>query len=1095
MGNMTNTFFDNLDAAATWSAGVAFKRSKGLPLDKYSVFETKTLAIEYAEKRGAYAETPVSYPGQVIAVAEGNKMVAYVLAENAEGTKLELQQIGIIPTGDDKTIDVTENGVISLLAADTEVFKKDAEGNPTEEKEINAGAQLVLQADGTLKWVKPDTTTVEGLSTAVTDLQGRMTTAETDIDALEAKVGKAAEGETAATGLFKAIADEAKARDDADKALDAKIGAASVPETTEGAGDGKAATGVYVAIETEAARAKAAEKALDDAIKAIDFVDDGELATALAPYAKTDDVNKTLEDYAKTADVNKTLEDYATIEYVDGEIEAIEDAISKLNHFTTKIVNSEAEVTEEGVLYLIKDAEATGADVYNEYLFVDGKAVLIGDTTTDLSDYYTKGQVDTTLSGYYTKGEVDTALGGYYTKGQVDTALNAKADKVTSATKGNFAGLDENGNLTDSGKNADDFVQSITTGSASGTISVDGVDVLVKDIDVMGNGIGAAHAAIGSWSAGDFSESTITEEIHDIYDGLSAHYTRLEELTEEFNNYYKKSETYTQAEVNEAILVETNRAEKAEKANADAIAAIKDDATIDSFADVVAALAGKQAVGDYATKTEAQGYADAKDTAISAAQNKADSAYTLAQAAEGAAEAAQGTANTNAANIEELDKFLFGREAVEGAEAIEGLNTKVASNTTRIGTLEGTLGPIVNGTSSVPKAVEADTLDGKHAADFDASGAAAQALTDAKTWVGEQDYSTNTRVAALEGRIKAEEDKADNDTTYTFEDGTEGTFKVTAKGGQAQTVNTGAKDYVDGKVSTINSELDKKAVKSEVEQALNLKADASSVYTKDQVNTTLADYAKTADVPGIKVNAATTADKVANKLTVGNKTFDGSAAVEVTAADLGLESAMHFVGAFASAPASGNNGDVYLNTNTKKEYVYSDNAWIELGDEGSYALRTVTVTGVDGLTGGGDLTDNRTIGIADNGVVTAKIADKNVTKAKLADDVQTSLGKADSALQASDIGTMAKETASDYVKKTDAPGYDDILTKTAAATAYQPAGNYATAEQGAKADTAIQSVTSLHEAIVVTPGANGAITINFADEIILNGGGANVAAE
>lgn len=48
--------------------------------------------------------------------------------------------------------------------------------------------------------------------------------------------------------------------------------------------------------------------------------------------------------------------------------------------------------------------------------------------------------------------------------------------------------------------------------------------------------------------------------------------------------------------------------------------------------------------------------------------------------------------------------------------------------------------------------------------------------------------------------------------------------------------------------------------------------------------------------------------------------------------------------------------------------------------------------------------------------------------------------------------------AADYVKKTDAPGYDDILTKTAAATAYQPKGEYATAAQGAKADTAIQSV-------------------------------------
>ena len=40
----------------------------------------------------------------------------------------------------------------------------------------------------------------------------------------------------------------------------------------------------------------------------------------------------------------------------------------------------------------------------------------------------------------------------------VTTALADKADKVASATNGNFAGLDANGNLIDSGKKASDFV-------------------------------------------------------------------------------------------------------------------------------------------------------------------------------------------------------------------------------------------------------------------------------------------------------------------------------------------------------------------------------------------------------------------------------------------------------------------------------------------------------------------------------------------------------------------------------------------------------------------------------------------------------------
>lgn len=43
-----------------------------------------------------------------------------------------------------------------------------------------------------------------------------------------------------------------------------------------------------------------------------------------------------------------------------------------------------------------------------------------------------------------------------------------------------------------------------------------------------------------------------------------------------------------------------------------------------------------------------------------------------------------------------------------------------------------------------------------------------------------------------------------------------------------------------------------------------------------------------------------------------------------------------------------------------------------------------------------------------NAVTTAKIADKNVTKEKLADDVQASLGKADSALQQTDLADYAK---------------------------------------------------------------------------------------
>lgn len=61
--------------------------------------------------------------------------------------------------------------------------------------------------------------------------------------------------------------------------------------------------------------------------------------------------------------------------------------------------------------------------------------------------------------------------------------------------------------------------------------------------------------------------------------------------------------------------------------------------------------------------------------------------------------------------------------------------------------------------------------------------------------------------------------------------------------------------------------------------------------------------------------------------------------------------------------------------------------------------------------------------------------------------------KVDNAVNADQLGGIV---AADYLQKSQAPGYDDILTKTNAATLYQPVGEYASAAQGAKADTAVQ---------------------------------------
>ena len=75
-----------------------------------------------------------------------------------------------------------------------------------------------------------------------------------------------------------------------------------------------------------------------------------------------------------------------------------------------------------------------------------------------------KGAADKTLKvsqnaqGVITTEEVAIQIAQSQVTG-LGTSLDAKADKVTGATAGNFAGLDADGNLTDSGKKATDFAE------------------------------------------------------------------------------------------------------------------------------------------------------------------------------------------------------------------------------------------------------------------------------------------------------------------------------------------------------------------------------------------------------------------------------------------------------------------------------------------------------------------------------------------------------------------------------------------------------------------------------------------------------------
>ena len=76
----------------------------------------------------------------------------------------------------------------------------------------------------------------------------------------------------------------------------------------------------------------------------------------------------------------------------------LKDLIDSLANLQITIVNSLPSVGESNIIYLVKKS-GTGTDVHDEYIYVEGAWETIGTTDIDLSDYYTKSQVDTITNG------------------------------------------------------------------------------------------------------------------------------------------------------------------------------------------------------------------------------------------------------------------------------------------------------------------------------------------------------------------------------------------------------------------------------------------------------------------------------------------------------------------------------------------------------------------------------------------------------------------------------------------------------------------------------------------------------------------------
>lgn len=233
----------------------------------------------------------------------------------------------------------------------------------------------------------------------------------------------------------------------------------------------------------------------------------------------------------------------------------------------------------------------------------------------------------------------------------------------------------------------------------------------------------------------------------------------------------------------------------------------------------------------------------------------------------------------------------------------------------------------------------------------------------------------------------------------------------TAMGSRVEALEkaVGTGGSVDSKITAAIGKLDK------TDTAVNGQV-VSAVSETDGIITVSRRALVEADIPVLsqsKVSGLATSLAGKQNTLVFNSAYDASTNKAATMADVtkavgDLSGAMHFEGVKESIPkdpAGYFSGDVILVGN--KEYVFDGKTWHELGDESIYAVKGSIV----------------------NSDIAANAA---IAQSKIA-NLTTDLGKK---ANTADLGTMATKDAADYVAKTKAPGYDDILTKTSATTTY-----------------------------------------------------------
>ena len=411
-------FFDDLAKGARWDVGVSIARGNPLPLDANSVFES------YADLE-TYAAGVLAYPGQVVAVVNADSTGIYYLDQEKA-----IKPVGVIPAGDELSVDMDDNDVISLHNFGKVFYKYVAEVGDVAahyEKVVVsdtnpwvAGLEpRVVTEDGklVLGWYEPNPTTIDGVNDQVTAVQGT-------VSGLVNSVGAPSSENSEATGLYKEVEDvqeDVKELTDAvgnsDDALDENVQTiwAHVNNHTERIETLEAIDHSLLATKAEV---EAEAKARDDADKALQ-----NQINLIMNNPETENVIDSINEFTKY------IEDHGSI--ADGFRKDIDDNAKAIADEITRAGEAEGALSDR--------LDALEAIDHNAYVAADTalKEELIADAA---SKYATTGALTEAVNGLDARldvlEEVDNA-----TQDELD-AVESKADSNAAAIQNLTGRLD-----------------------------------------------------------------------------------------------------------------------------------------------------------------------------------------------------------------------------------------------------------------------------------------------------------------------------------------------------------------------------------------------------------------------------------------------------------------------------------------------------------------------------------------------------------------------------------------------------------------------------------------------------------------------------